>query len=538
MENFITSMKTERIFVFIVFMSLFVLGCMVFADYGMSTDEIAERWTGLVNLKYIGSLFSNSIVKELDPDHNIPNISSYQDRYYGVVLEIPLVLMEPVISKFFSKPAIWKFRHLVTFLYFFIGVLLFYKFTSTFFESRVHGLLVVLLIFLTPRFFAESFYNIKDIAFFASYLATFYFFYKFLATRSIKYTVLLSLFSALSSAVRVFGVLFVLLAGCIVIIEMLQKKENLRKGSQCILLLGCSFSLFLVLFYPASWHNPFVYYFDLVEYMGHHPWGGSILYMGKIVSGHAVPWHYLPVWIAITTPVPIIFFFIYGLYKTIRQSIFDIRHNQISNKTYIYLGSFFIIFLPIVAAIAGNSTIYNGWRQFYFIYSAMLIITIAGIKSFYETSFNGKKKLSVAGLFLSAVCVIYALYTAVWMVRNHPYQNVYFNLLAGKTPYALFERDYWGLSLRDGLEYVLSHDNRSQITISCYPNQAIKRSLAMIDERDSRRITLTNNLYEADYLIDYYRNYYLSTPDQYYGQDEVYSVKVDNFKIMSVVKLR
>lgn len=165
MKDYVTRKKALSIFVFIFFLSLFILGCMVFEDYGMSSDERIERQTGLVNLKYIGSLFSDSIVKELDPNHKIPKISSYEDRYYGVVLQIPLILIEPVIKKYFSPPAIWKFRHLMTFIYFFVGVLLFYKFTSSFFESRLYGILGVFCIFLTPRFFAESFYNIKDIAF-------------------------------------------------------------------------------------------------------------------------------------------------------------------------------------------------------------------------------------------------------------------------------------------------------------------------------------------------------------------------------------
>lgn len=526
-------MKSGHIFVFIFFLIFFTLGCVVFADYGMSTDENAERVTGLVNLKYIGTLFSDSVVNKLDPDNKIKNISEYRDRYYGVVLQTPLILMELAINKYFSKPSIWKLRHLMTFLYFFISVLLFYKFIASFFESRIYGILAVLLIFLTPRFFAESFYNIKDIAFFASYLAAFYFFYKYLATRSVKYTLLLSLFAALSSAVRILGLLFVFLAGCIVLIELLQKKEPMKSGIRSILLLGCSFVFFLILFYPASWHNPFAYFINLVKYMGNHPWSKSILYMGEFVSGQAVPWHYIPVWITITTPVPILAFFIYGLYKTIRQSILDIWHRQISNTTYVYLAAIFIIFFPVVAATTLNSTLYNGWRQFYFIYSAILIFTMAGIQSFYKTFIKGEKTLRIAGLMLSSACLIYALHTTVWMIKNHPYQNVYFNFLAGKTPYALFERDYWGLSLRNGLEYVVSHDKRGQIVLLRRHNSII-RSLDMIDEKDAQRITFTDNKTEADYFIDFYR----STPEQYTGPDEVYSVKVDNFKIMSVIKLR
>jgi hypothetical protein len=314
---------------------------------------------------------------------------------------------------------------------------------------------------------------------------------------------------------------------------MLQKREKIKNGVRNILLLVCGFAFFLILFYPASWRNPFTYFIELVKYMGHFPWDYPILYMGDIVSAHAVPWHYILVWIEITTPVPILIFFVYGLYKTILQVILDIRQKHISNTTYIYLGAFFIIFFPVVAAIAGNSTLYDGWRQFYFIYSAMLIITIAGIQSFYKTFIKGEKKFRVAGLVISAVCIIYFLYTSVWMIKNHPFQNVYFNFLAGKDPSSFFERDYWALSLNKGIEYVISHDKSDHIIVSGNCNR-IKMSLDMINEKDAQRITCTDKISGSDYFIGYYR----AIRGQYSGPDEVYSAKVDNFKIMSVMKLR
>ena len=35
------------------------------------------------------------------------------------------------------------------------------------------------------------------------------------------------------------------------------------------------------------------------------------------------------------------------------------------------------------------------------------------------------------------------------MIRDHPYQNVYFNLLAGSDKRHRFELDYWGLSYKE-----------------------------------------------------------------------------------------
>ena len=41
------------------------------------------------------------------------------------------------------------------------------------------------------------------------------------------------------------------------------------------------------------------------------------------------------------------------------------------------------------------------------------------------------------------------------MIKHHPFQNVYFNMLAGKEIEKKFEMDYWGLSNKQALDYIL-----------------------------------------------------------------------------------
>ena len=37
--------------------------------------------------------------------------------------------------------------------------------------------------------------------------------------------------------------------------------------------------------------------------MSKFDWGGSVLYMGNTIEAKNLPWHYLPVYILITTPI-------------------------------------------------------------------------------------------------------------------------------------------------------------------------------------------------------------------------------------------
>ena len=49
------------------------------------------------------------------------------------------------------------------------------------------------------------------------------------------------------------------------------------------------------------------------------------------------------------------------------------------------------------------------------------------------------------------------------MIKDHPHQNVYFNFLAGKNIQTKFELDYWGLSNKQALEYILKNDSKNII---------------------------------------------------------------------------
>jgi hypothetical protein len=86
--------------------------------------------------------------------------------------------------------------------------------------------------------------------------------------------------------------------------------------------------------------------------------------------------------------------------------------------------------------------------------------------------------------------------TAVWLVRNHPYQYVYFNMPVA--PYARenFDRDYWGVSGNGNLDYILENDSRENFTISpTHPS-----TWNMLNEQDqSRALWLENPLSWADF---------------------------------------
>ena len=93
------------------------------------------------------------------------------------------------------------------------------------------------------------------------------------------------------------------------------------------------------------------------------------------------------------------------------------------------------------------------------------------------------------------------------MVKNHPYQYVYFNKFAGNNVANYFELDYWGTSNRSVLDFIAKSDKRNDIKVHVYSNSPYYFSLLLVDKEDQHRIKFINDLNEADYLVTnhYYR---------------------------------
>jgi hypothetical protein len=138
-------------------------------------------------------------------------------------------------------------------------------------------------------------------------------------------------------------------------------------------------------------------------------------------------------------------------------------------------------------------------------------------------------------LFITATVLAVAATGAV-MVRDHPYQNVYFNRFAGRDMREIcrrFDHDYWGLAYRPGLEYIVEHDAREVIAVAVdeppgWWNKGI------LEPQQRKRLRYTSPA-EADYLLTSFRH---RSRDTYVPRQEVFAVRVGGEKILLVDKLR
>jgi len=120
----------------------------------------------------------------------------------------------------------------------------------------------------------------------------------------------------------------------------------------------------------------------------------------------------------------------------------------------------------------------------------------------------------------------------LFMVKNHPFEMVYFNRLAGKNlarAASRFEMDYWGLSYRRGLEYILKHEPAETIKIRAENFPGEFNALILPRKERKRLVFVPKGAGQARYFVTNFRMH-----PQGYPLEEVYAVRVGGAKIMAV----
>ena len=156
-----------------------------------------------------------------------------------------------------------------------------------------------------------------------------------------------------------------------------------------------------------------------------------------------------------------------------------------------------------------------------------MMLTLRGFIELYRCFSAATLKRMVFTL----ICFSGLLGNALWMVRYHPYQNVYFNMFAGNDRAKRFDVDYWGLSGRTALEMILKNDNRSLIKVFPDGLLNVDAHLKMLDSEYRNRFEIMESADSADYVITTFRG------DELANQFSPYlTIDVDNESIYSIYR--
>lgn len=523
-------------FVYLFFLSFLLLGTKIYTHYGVSVDEGLERANGMVSLVYIGNYLNIASIQ------NDPYIAGYRDvrleewwaRHYPVGFTVPAILLE----KFFhlqDEQQVFYFRHLLTFLVYFFGVISVFKIAERRFDDWRIGLLAATFLILSPRFFAESFYNSKDLVLMSWFAIVLNSMVAFVLKPTWSRLFLHAFTSAMAIDIRLMAIVFPLATSGLIMLRVAQRKLLLASAIVMILSYFAFIIIFVVITWPYLWADPWGRFIEALTYMVKLNFPVQSLYMGNIYASNQLPWHYLPVWIGISTPPLYILFFIIGVISTIREVVSK-GIEFFSSDQMIQDGIFFIFFwAPVAAIIILGSTMYDSWRHAYFIYPAFLLLAVKGFTILKELKIRGRSYGSVITT-LTFACL---LSTGWWMKKNHPYQNVYFNFLAGHHWKDRFDLDYWGLSNRQALEYILDHDSREIIKVQALNPVLMPLEMAktVIAPSQKTRIQVLGDIsqrQQADYIITNYR-LDSSTPSED-AFELIHQIVVDKEVILSIFK--
>lgn len=553
MTKIFSSKKTNLIIVafFILYLAF---GIAIHDDYGISWDEPVQRPKMLTNVKYIAEKVPglNFLNNYIDSSSSLPDLQTWNSsrKYYGPAFGVPLAFLEILLdydgssiqavkNGTFKVSNLWHLRHLFTFCFFFIGVVFFYLLTKERFESRGLGLLGAIFLVLSPRIFAHSFYNPKDIPLLSAFIIALYFCNKYLAQRTHLMAILAGFATGYAVDVRVAAIIILPITMVFFMFGSFKNDELFETKSLLKLLTYFGFTaFFIILFRPLLWDHTVSNMIKTFNTMSNYGWGGSVWYFGNSIKGSNVPWHYIPTWITFTTPVTFSIMFVVGLVFvsiSLWKNKFELYINDKQRQDLFFLSLFLG---PLLAVITFDSTLYDAWRQMFFVYVPFLLLALAGLVKLFSLIVRIKPPgfSRVVVFILALLIILNVAMVAQWMIINHPHQNVYFSLAAKNPFYDLrggFEWDYWMLSFKDALGYIndKQDDTSDSIEISDYLGN-VRRNSYNFSNDFIRRLEFVKF---PKYCIAGYRNgYYHGCSLKSQNRKLVYEVRVDGLTLTKV----
>ena len=464
---FKSAFKNAYIKLILVIIFLAIIGLSTVDNYGVSWDEKSQIQMVQWNFEMIA---------EGEP---IPS----DQKHYGVVFnltsegvfQVKDILQRVLfpnerelknedkqfkeLSQLYKKV---KLKHIVTFLLSLVTYVSVAGMVSILagLESAWLGPVVLVLF---PRFWGHSFFNPKDIPFAAMFALGNFLgvclvgYYLKVGQKEIKlginrltlYSVFYGIFAGLVTGVRIGGLFllfFLIIAHLLTKLGEISIDRHFFQFWKVYSLIILSWMVTTILVYPSSWSNPVEWLFETLLYLSKHAWDGDLLFEGRFIKAQSLPWYYLPKWFLITIPLIFQLTFFLGVF----WGFFRYRSMNHVQRVCLILALLQVLFFPIIA-ILRQSTIYDGMRQFLFILPGIATISATALIWSYQ-------KISRKTVRLFAFVLMIALFSPIVldMVALHPYEYIYFNRISGGLAKAQdrYETEYWGLSLREGMEWI------------------------------------------------------------------------------------
>ena len=471
----------------ILFLFALVITLLTYKDYGVSWDELTQRRLGLLTYDYV---FSGS-----------RDLMSCFDRHYGTGFELPLIFFEKWFRLTDTRD-ILLMRHLVTHIFFLISALSLYILAIRLFKSRFIASLGFVMLAFAPRLYAHSFFNTKDLPFLSMLVVTLMFCQIAFGKNKKLFYFILGALSGYTTSIRILGIMpssFFLFFLLIDFVVALRNKTKPSRSFLNILSFIGGFSLLLFVAWPFLWSDPVHLLIESYRSFSHYGGAGdfTVLFNGKVYGGENLPWTYIPTWFLISNPEVWLvagFCGIVALLLGFAKKPLAYLTNTPERNFLLYLMCFFV---PVLMVIALHSVLYNDWRHLYFIYPSFVLLALCFIHKIYLSRFR---------VVVQSVCIVQIAFCGYFMIRNHPFQELYFNNFVSHSPQYLlksYDLEYWGCSYKQGLEHLLTSDSSKTIKVNCSYKKLFDNKVMLLPEKDRQRLQYAD-LNDASYFIPHW----------------------------------
>jgi hypothetical protein len=208
--------------------------------------------------------------------------------------------------------------------------------------------------------------------------------------------------------------------------------------------------------WPYAQQNPLRYPLRALMQMQKFDFPYKVLYRGQFIPAAKVPADYVFGYLAVTLPELILILLLVGAAFAM-VGVFKHKTGK-AQSSFLTQGCILLcaaVLIPIITAIVGHSTLYDGIRHFLFVIPPLVCLAAISLDALLERllAWNGK-----AALAATLLLIVYLSYIVIGMVRLHPYEYIYYNRLAGGVgrAYLNYETDFWGTAVSQAARWLVN----------------------------------------------------------------------------------
>ena len=491
--------KHAKVVVALFFLVLLLTGLFTADDYGSAWDDLSEmRILRMALREYDALLPGDTPLGQALAGMGIERLSESDERDHGICLYYPLFwAMGNASLSLRSLTFIWR---CYTWLLFTLGLLALYAVARCMGLSRGFACLGVLIVFLSPRFFAEGHYNNKDIPLMAMTLVLLWQSARLMEKPTYARGLCFALAAALCTGTRIIGGAYCLLFGGMIVCYLCANhRMNRRAIGVAVCTVGLSLS-FYILLTPCLLADPpgFIAYL-LKNAVGFSRWHGNVLWFGQIIPcSQTKPSRlYLPVMILLSTPLWALALLAASVPLAWRRLRRAGRGLLCDSQNLLRLTAQAAWIVPLVGLVALRALVYNGWRHVYFLYGPMALCMADALQALWRFARMRRRER------ICALCTALCLMTsAVGIAVNHPHQYAYWNaLVPTQNRAARFDLDWWNLSGVDALETLLAQTEGPVVVMASDPYSRSGLSMSGYFLNDDRVIVVDTPQEHPGYLF-------------------------------------